>query len=180
VGEEGKRSSGPTWSTLFGPRGTSQCWIGPIVLLRVWQVWVRLGRSGCRAGDVKRFDGAEFFLKKDKKIIKFEKGCRLAKFRKMGTSRPINGQEAWGRGPPAHPTGGRSQNYFQAPPEGLFANKKTFLIREEAPETSRPPNGQEVPISLIFYYFLLEFMFYKLFKIYTFFKYKIYSCIHKF
>jgi hypothetical protein len=98
----------------------------------------------------------------------------LAKFRKMGTSRPMNGPEGRGQRPPAHPTGGRSENYFQTPPEGLFTNK-TFFIREEALETSHPPNGREVPTSLIFYYFLLEFMFYKLFKIYTFFKYKIYS-----
>jgi hypothetical protein len=67
------------------------------------------------------------FLKRDKKLNS-KKGCRLAKFRKMGTSRPMNGREAWGRAPPAHPTGGRFQNYFQAPLEGLFANKKLFLF----------------------------------------------------
>jgi hypothetical protein len=28
----------------------------------------------------------------------------------------------------AHPTGGRSQNFSQTPPEGLFTNKKLFLF----------------------------------------------------
>jgi hypothetical protein len=46
----------------------------------------------------------------------------------MGASRPINGREAWGWLPPAHPTGGMSQNFSQAPPKGLFANKKLFLF----------------------------------------------------
>jgi hypothetical protein len=86
----------------------------------------------------------------------------------MGTSRTLIGREAWGRGPPAHPAGGRFENYFQAPPEGLFANKKSFLIAKRSlRQASRPASGREVPL-LIFYYFLLEFMFYKLFKIQTF------------
>jgi hypothetical protein len=49
----------------------------------------------------------------------------------MGTSRPINGREAWGRRPPAHPTGGRSKIFSQVPPEGLFANKKLFLFAKK-------------------------------------------------
>jgi hypothetical protein len=42
-----------------------------------------------------------------------------------------------------------------------------FLIREEASEASRPPNGREIPPAY-FFYFLLELIFYKLFKIHTF------------
>jgi hypothetical protein len=68
------------------------------------------------------------FLKKGVKKIKFEKGVPFGNFRKMGASRPINGREAWGRRPPAHPMGGRSENFSQALPEGFFANKKLFLF----------------------------------------------------
>jgi hypothetical protein len=46
----------------------------------------------------------------------------------MGASRPINGREAWSRRPPAHPTGGRFQNFSQTPSESLFANKNFFLF----------------------------------------------------
>jgi hypothetical protein len=44
------------------------------------------------------------FLKKRVKKIKFKKGCLFGNFQKMGASCPINGREAWGRRPPAHPT----------------------------------------------------------------------------
>jgi hypothetical protein len=77
--------------------------------------------------------------------------------------------------PPVRSTGGRSQNFSQAPPERLFANKKLFLFakrpltrprRHPIPptggrspeghparptggrfprEASRPPNGRDVP-----------------------------------
>jgi hypothetical protein len=84
----------------------------------------------------------------------------LIKFRKMGTS----------------PMGGRSQNYFQAPPEGLFANKKSFLFANRPLRYPTRPTGRRGGAHLAyFFYFLLEFIFYKLFKIHTFFKYKIYS-----
>jgi hypothetical protein len=46
------------------------------------------------------------FLKKELKKLNSKKRCRFKKFPKMGTSRPINGREAWGRTPPAHPTAG--------------------------------------------------------------------------
>jgi hypothetical protein len=90
----------------------------------------------------------EFFKKRVKKI-KFEKVCRFENFRKMGASRPINGREAWGRRPPAHPAGRRSQNFSQAPPEGLFANKKLFLFAKRP--LTRPrrhparPTGGRIP-----------------------------------
>jgi hypothetical protein len=45
----------------------------------------------------------------------------LGKIRKIGTSRPLIRRETWGRGPPAHPAGGRF-------PEGLFTNKKVILF----------------------------------------------------
>jgi hypothetical protein len=61
----------------------------------------------------------------------------------MGTSRQINGREAWGRRPPAHPMGGRSQNISQAPPEGLFTNKKLFLFAKR-PQT-RPRRHPALP-----------------------------------
>jgi hypothetical protein len=55
----------------------------------------------------------------------------------MGTFRPLIGRETWGRGPSAHPAGGRSL-------EGLLANK-SYLIREEfSAGASRPSNGREV------------------------------------
>jgi hypothetical protein len=85
-----------------------------------------------------------FFKKRDKKNSK--KRSWLGKIRKMGTSCPLIGPEAWGRGPPAQPAGGRFQKYFEAPLESLFANKKSyllFLIREEVPEAGVPP-GQWV------------------------------------
>jgi hypothetical protein len=89
----------------------------------------------------------------------------------MGTSRPINGREAWGWRPPAHPTGGMSENFSQAPPEGLFTNKKSFLFAKRPLTHPARPTGGKFPFS----YFLFEFLFYILFKIHTFFKYKIYS-----
>jgi hypothetical protein len=57
-------------------------------------------------------------------------------------------------------------------PERLFADKKLFLFAKRPLTHPARPTGGRCPI---FYYFLLEFMFYKLFKIHTFFKYKIYS-----
>jgi hypothetical protein len=76
----------------------------------------------------------------------------LGKIQKIGTSRPLIGQETWGPGPPAHPAGGRF-------PEGLFANKKVILFAKRSlrgypahPKggrwcrgASRPLVGQEVP-----------------------------------
>jgi hypothetical protein len=59
----------------------------------------------------------------------------------------------------------------EAPPEGLFANKKYFLFaKRPLRHPARPVGGMHPPA-----YFLLELIFYKLFKIHTFFKYKIYS-----
>jgi hypothetical protein len=56
----------------------------------------------------------------------------------MGTSRPLIGREAWGRGPPAHPVGGRF-------PKGLFAN---FLFAKRSltgqAGASRPSKGRDV------------------------------------
>jgi hypothetical protein len=43
----------------------------------------------------------------------------------MGTSRPLIGREAGGRGPPAHPAGGRF-------PEGFFANNKVILFAKRS------------------------------------------------
>jgi hypothetical protein len=84
----------------------------------------------------------------------------------MGTSHPINGREAWGRAPPAHPTGERRQIFSRGPREGLFANKKISYSRRgprrgrggippaqrvEGPRpvdcggASRPLGGREVP-----------------------------------
>jgi hypothetical protein len=51
----------------------------------------------------------------------------------MGTSRPISGREAWSWGPSAHSTGGRFQNFLQAPSEGLFTNK--FFLFTKRPLT---------------------------------------------
>jgi hypothetical protein len=100
----------------------------------------------------------------------------------MGTSRLLIGREAWGRGPPAQPAGGRFQKYFEAPPEGLFTNKKSFLFAKKSlRQASHPASGREVPQLIIFVifcwncYVLLEFMVYKLFEIQNFFKYNIYS-----
>jgi hypothetical protein len=109
----------------------------------------------------------ENFFRKGVKKLNSKKGCRFEKFSKVGTSRPINGREAWGRITPAHPTGGRCQIFFQVPPESLFANKKKFLTREEAPPAaakasrplggagplqcggaSRPLGGRQVPLPL--------------------------------
>jgi hypothetical protein len=78
--------------------------------------------------------------------------------------------------PPARSTGGR-RGVGDIPPiqRAGGANKKLFLF------TKRPlPRRQRHPAHpaggmCSFSYFLFEFMFYKLFKIYTFFKYKIYS-----
>jgi hypothetical protein len=73
------------------------------------------------------------------------------------TSRPSNGREV--------------ANLFPGPPEGLFANKKFFLFAKRPlprlqRHPARPTGGRclAMPIS----HFLFEFMFYKLFKIYTF------------
>jgi hypothetical protein len=56
----------------------------------------------------------------------------------MGTSRLLIGREAWGRGPPAYPVGGRF-------PEGLFAN---FLFAKRSQPgqagASRPSKGRDV------------------------------------
>jgi hypothetical protein len=52
----------------------------------------------------------------------------MGKIEKMGTFRPLIEREVWGRGPPAYPAGERLEKYFQAPPEGFFANKKSFLF----------------------------------------------------
>jgi hypothetical protein len=123
---------------------------------------------------------ASDFFKKRVKKLNLKKGYRFENFRKMGASRPINEREAWGRRPPAHPTGGRSENFSQAPPEGLFANKKLFLFAKRPLRHSTLPSGGRRPArptggKFPFSYFLFEFLFYILFKIYTFFKYKIYS-----
>jgi hypothetical protein len=141
------------------------------------------------------------FLKKGLKKFKFEKRCRFGTIRKMGTSRSLIGREAWSRGPPAPPAGGRFEKYFEAPPEGLFANKKSFLfVKRSLRQASRPASGREafrpasgreasstasgreVPLLLIIFvifywncYVVLEFMVYKLFEIQKFFKYNIYS-----
>jgi hypothetical protein len=39
------------------------------------------------------------FFKRDKKIIKFEKGSRMGKIRKMGTFRPLIGRKGTSRPP---------------------------------------------------------------------------------
>jgi hypothetical protein len=114
----------------------------------------------------------ENFFKKGVKKLNSKKGCRFGKFpKKIGTSRPINGREAWGRTHPAHPTDGRCQIFFQAPLEGLFVNKKLFLFakrplprRQRHP--ARPTCGRCPTVRIS--YFLFEFIFYKLFKIHTF------------
>jgi hypothetical protein len=66
-----------------------------------------------------------------------------------------------GPGPPAHLAGGRFENYLQAPPEGLFTNKKSFLFAKRplrqasrlasGRKASRPASGREVPLFVIFY-----------------------------
>jgi hypothetical protein len=74
----------------------------------------------------------------------------MGKIRKMGTSRPLIEREAWSRGPSAQPAGGMFQKYFEAPPEGLFANKKIFLFAKwSLRQASRPASGQEASL----YYF---------------------------
>jgi hypothetical protein len=74
----------------------------------------------------------------------------MGKIRKMGTSRPLIGREAWGRGLPAQPAGGRFQKYFEARPESLFANKKSFLFAKRSlRHASCPASGREV----LLYYF---------------------------
>jgi hypothetical protein len=123
------------------------------------------------------------FLKKGLKNLNSKKECRFGTIRKMGTSCPLIGREAWGRGPPAPPAGGRFEKYFEAPSKGLFANKKSFLFAKRSlRQASRPASGREVPLLLIIFvifcwncYVLLEFMVYKLFEIQNFFKYNIYS-----
>jgi hypothetical protein len=87
----------------------------------------------------------------------------LGKIEKMGTSRPLIGREAWGRGPPAHPAGRRFQKFFQAPPEGLFTNNKSFLFVKRSlrqasrpasgREASSPASGREVPLLIFFVIF---------------------------
>jgi hypothetical protein len=75
----------------------------------------------------------------------------------MGSSRPLIGREAWGRGPPAHPTGGRFQNFLQAPPEGLFMNKKFFLfVKRSLRHPARPLDRR----FLLVFLFLLIFGFF--------------------
>jgi hypothetical protein len=61
----------------------------------------------------------------------------MGKIREMGTSLPLIGREAWGRGPPAHPAGARF-------PEGLFANKKIFLFtkRSRRGRPAHPTGGR--------------------------------------
>jgi hypothetical protein len=78
----------------------------------------------------------------------------MGKIWKMDTSRPLIGREAFGRGPAAHPAGGRSQINFEAPPEGLFANKKSFLfVKRSLRQASRSASGREVPLLMIFVIF---------------------------
>jgi hypothetical protein len=68
------------------------------------------------------------------------------KFSKNGYL-PPDQREAWGRRPPAHPIGGRSQKFFQTSPEGLFTNKKFFLfakrpLRRPRRHPARPTGGR--------------------------------------
>jgi hypothetical protein len=66
----------------------------------------------------------------------------------MGTSRPINRRETWGRIPPARWTGGRCQIFFQSSREGLFVNKFFLFTKRPLPKTSRPTGGREVQTTM--------------------------------
>jgi hypothetical protein len=109
---------------------------------------------------------ARSFFKKGLKKLNSKKGCRIGRFGKMGTSRPLIRREAWGRGPPAHPTGGRFQNFLQAPPKGLFMNKFFFLFaKRPLRHPARPLGGRFPPyfcfsdFGLLFLVFLFWFIF---------------------
>jgi hypothetical protein len=76
-----------------------------------------------------------FSKKRIKKNSK--KGCQLEKFKEMGASRPLNGLKKISR--------------------DLFANKKTFFIREEVPEADLPPGHRAGCSWSIFVIFFLRF-----------------------
>jgi hypothetical protein len=118
----------------------------------------------------------EFFKKRVKKLN--SKRCRFGNFRKMGASRPINGREAWGRRPPAHPTGGRFQNFSQSSPESLFANKKLFLFVKRPLRHPTSPTDGRFPFFLILYsnLYFTNYLKFILFQIQDLFA--ILFCIH--
>jgi hypothetical protein len=115
---------------------------------------------------------SEVFFSKKRIKKNSKKGCQLGKFREMGASRPLNGRKEASRQAQKKilGTSSRIRKFF------LFA--KRSLKQASRPATGRdayrPASGRDVP-GLFLLYFFLVFLFQKLFKIQSFFKYKIYS-----
>jgi hypothetical protein len=99
--------------------------------------------------------GPRVFLKKDRKI-KIRKCGNL----ENGYLPSVYWAGAVGPGTSCPPSRWEVQKNFETPPEGLFANKKSFLFAKRSlRQASRPASGREVPLLMIFVIFFWNLCF---------------------
>jgi hypothetical protein len=119
-----------------------------------WAIVTRALRMRNQAR-LERWTWGGFFKKGIKNKIRKREPDR--KNSENGYLPPVNRGEAWGRGPPAHPAGGRSQKISRPLPRASSRTQRGLLRQASRPaswrEASRPASGREVPLLMIFVIF---------------------------